>query len=589
MEPADYAVLGLYLLGMIGVGVYYARRNVNLSQMFSAGGQAPWWVAGLSGFMTMFSAGTFVVWGGIAYQHGLVAVVINLAYGVAALIVGFIAAGRWRSMGLRTPAQYVELRFGKRAVALYLGVMMVFRLIGAGTALYALSVLLAALIPLPDGHLLQDLTTGNLSVVWATVIFGAIVVLYTMAGGLWAVLMTDVLQFIILNLAVLFIVPLILANAGGAQAALDALPEAMFQLTGGGYGWWFVAGWTAIHIFMIGAEWAFVQRFIAVPSPAEARKSAFLFGGLYLVSPIIWLAPPILYRAVDASAPPEQAYILAAQSVLPAGMLGLMIAAMFSATASLVSSQLNVFAGVVTDLVAKRRGSADGPAAVWTGRSVTLALGTILVALAAAVPLLGGAEALIISATSLLVGPLLAPSLWGLLGRRIDGRSIWVSVGAAIIVGIIVRVGLAEGGVLASMPGLSSVALWVQSNGPLTDLSIGVLTPLVVLSIMQATARTDSIGAQRIDALKAQAQGAFASAASRDPLIVVAVALFASAGVTVTLALFSPDDRHALLGFSAALAVLALTFWGLWRPARSRRHEPAKPSKARVARSRVGE
>jgi Na+/proline symporter len=99
---------------------------------------------------------------------------------------------------------------------------------------------------------------------------------------------------------------------------------------------------------MIGADWAFAQRFLCVPSKKDARKSAYLFGILYLVSPLLWLLPPMIYRVVDPTADPEQAYILSCMSVLPVGMLGLMVAAMFSATASMVSSQLNVFSGVLT-------------------------------------------------------------------------------------------------------------------------------------------------------------------------------------------------------------------------------------------------
>jgi Na+/proline symporter len=89
------------------------RRNTNLKQMFAAGHQSPWWVAGLSGFMTMFSAGTFVVWGGLAYRSGLVAVAVNMAYGVAALLAGTFLAARWRALGVDSPSQYVRLRFGE--------------------------------------------------------------------------------------------------------------------------------------------------------------------------------------------------------------------------------------------------------------------------------------------------------------------------------------------------------------------------------------------------------------------------------------------------------------------------------------------
>ena len=62
----DCITLVIFLLGMFVVGGIFSRRMKNSKDMFSAGGQAPWWVSGLSGFMTVFSAGTFVVWGGIA-------------------------------------------------------------------------------------------------------------------------------------------------------------------------------------------------------------------------------------------------------------------------------------------------------------------------------------------------------------------------------------------------------------------------------------------------------------------------------------------------------------------------------------------
>ena len=99
MLSIDYFVLAIYLAGIFGVGLFLSSKNKSSADMFAAGGESPWWTSGLSSFMTMFSAGTFVVWGGIAYQHGLVAVVINLCYGAAALLVGFFVAGHWKRMG----------------------------------------------------------------------------------------------------------------------------------------------------------------------------------------------------------------------------------------------------------------------------------------------------------------------------------------------------------------------------------------------------------------------------------------------------------------------------------------------------------
>ena len=98
----------LSFAGIFAVGVGLGRKVRDTGDLFRAGGQSPWWASGLSGFMTMFSAGTFVVWGGIAYRLGIVAVSINLMYGIAALLVGWFVAGRWKRLGIGTPAEFIE-------------------------------------------------------------------------------------------------------------------------------------------------------------------------------------------------------------------------------------------------------------------------------------------------------------------------------------------------------------------------------------------------------------------------------------------------------------------------------------------------
>ncbi|MFG0255035.1 MAG: Na+:solute symporter, partial [Rhodopirellula sp. JB053] len=95
MTLTDYVVLLTYLLGIFAVGVGLSAKVKNTGDLFSAGGQSPWWASGLSAFMTLFSAGTFVVWGGISFRIGIVAVMINICYGVAAVLVGYFVAGHW--------------------------------------------------------------------------------------------------------------------------------------------------------------------------------------------------------------------------------------------------------------------------------------------------------------------------------------------------------------------------------------------------------------------------------------------------------------------------------------------------------------
>ena len=504
--------------------------------MFAADGESPWWASGLSGFMTMFSAGTFVVWGGIAYEHGLVAVVINLCYGVAALLVGFTVAGRWKKTGISSPAEFITLRYGKKVTFFYTFSMMVMNIISAGVALYALSKILTALMPLPAGHWLAD-STGNLSLTMAILIAGAVVGIYTMVGGLWAVLMTDVLQFIILNIAVLFVIPLIWQAAGGWDGLQQKVPTGFFSPTEpDSFTWFFMMGWILIHFFKIGAEWAFVQRFICVPSPLDAKKSAFLFGGLYLLSPLLWLAPALIYRGIQSEADPEQAYILACQSVLPIGMVGLMIAAMFSATASMVSSQLNVFAGALTNLF---HATGSENRRLWWGRFYTGVIAIALTGIALSVPALGGARTVIVDVTKLLIVPLLAPTIWGLISPRVGASAVWLTAGISFGLGLITR-------------------FYFGMSGTVPDLMVGVVVPVIILTILQQ--RSPKTAATTINLEKEALSGPPSAPKESSPMpaFIVAVALALCSLLQFLLILVNPTKYHGILiAFGLVLAAIS--------------------------------
>jgi SSS family solute:Na+ symporter len=547
----DWGILFLYLAGTVFIGVFLGRFIKGSSDMFAAGGKSPWWISGLSAFMTMFSANTFVVWGGIAYEHGLVAIMINLCYGVAAIAVGFTVAGKWKKLGIETPADYIEQRFGRPTLHFYTWFMMVFRIVGTGGALYAIARLTLAVIGSGEG----GLSGAELNV--AILIFALIVVGYTMIGGLWAVLMTDTLQFIILNLAVLFVIPLSLARAGGISTVVEKLPEGFLAATNDQYTFLFLAGWVAIHYFMIGAEWAFVQRYLCVPTPKDARKSTFLFGGLYLFSPFLWLLPPILWRIqqpIPAGADPETithmaetAYILSCKAVLPIGMLGLMLAALFSATASMISSQLNVFSGVLTENMYKPlAGNPSDQQMVRMGRVFTCLLGLIVAAIAVATPYLGGAAKLIISITQLMVIPLLAPTLLALFMPRLGVSTIWATVGLCFPLGLIGKFTDAFAGT------------WL-SDSTVT----GVLLPIAIIGVMYLFSKKEAPGWSTIRDLEKQQETREQLVSSTFPALIVSVSLAACALSLFAMIAFNETHRGMLAGFGIGLLVLATAIYAL--------------------------
>ena len=575
MVFADYIVLSVFVIGVFAVGAILGARNKNSAEMFAAGGQSPWWASGLSAFMTMFSAGTFVVWGGIAFKHGFVAVAINLCYGIAALLVGFSLAGKWKNLGINSPAEFVELRFGRGALHFYTWAMMAFRLLSVAVSLYSLALVLVVKMEIPvDGFFsqLREPDTGALSIQWAILIFGGAVVLYTMIGGLWAVLMTDVLQFIVLNLAVLFVIPILLSNSGGIQGFVDNAPEGFFGLVGGGYTWWFLLGWVAIHYFVVGAEWAFVQRNLCVPTERDARKSTFLFGILYLVSPVLWLLPPMIYRTQNLDKTPEQiqamaegAYISAC-SVLPPGMFGLMLAAMFSATASMVSSQLNVFAGVLTNDILKPlfpERQDDQAFLVRAGRGFTLVLGIALIAVALAVPSMGGAEKVVVAATSVLVAPLLAPIVWGVFNKSMTSNSVWLTAvvcSIAVLAWTFAKKQFASDEALA-LAGGEGFGHWLKANENSVKIALGVGLPMVVLTVLQLLGSGTDKGWVRVAELRDRYIPAQEYRPVRLPALIVAWCLVGCSTMMMVLAINQPQERVLLLMFGAILVGLALTIF----------------------------
>lgn len=557
MHTADWIVLSFYLVATVGIGVMLGRKVKNTSDLFAAGGASPWWASGLSAFMTMFSANTFVVWGGMAYEHGIVAIMVNLCYGVAALLAGYTVAGKWKQLGIRTPAEFVERRFGKGALHFYTWSMMIYRLVGAAGALYAIATLTVAVTHGDNtaagvGGMPSELVT-------AILIFAAIVILYTMIGGLWAVLLTDVIQFIVLNVAVIFVVAMILFDIGGLGGFIAQAPEGFLALTSGSYTWFFLFGWVAIHYFMIGAEFAFVQRYLCVPTPRDARRGTMLFGVMYLFSPFLWLLPPLLWR-VQSPIPEgatedmiralkEEAYIRSCKNVLPIGMVGLMMAAMFSATASMISSQLNVFSGVLTnDIYRPLRKHITDKRLLSAGRGFTLLLGSLIAAIALCIPRLGGAERVIISITEMMVVPLLAPILIGLLSRKVNTRALWFTGG------ICIPLGLALQFQLITPPADNALGQWLFAQ---SRTFVGVVMPMTIVLIAHFRARGIDARWHNIESLQAietEAAAKQPGKADTTPAKIIGWMMAALGAGMLCLLPVNPGQRGVILLFALLIA-----------------------------------
>jgi len=112
MAQLDFFVMIVFAIMIFVIGLVFTRVGSRSGQaFFEAGGETPWWINGLSLFISYFSAGTFVVWGSIAYKQGLVANSIQLTMAVSGAITALLIAGKWRRTGARTAAEFIGRRF----------------------------------------------------------------------------------------------------------------------------------------------------------------------------------------------------------------------------------------------------------------------------------------------------------------------------------------------------------------------------------------------------------------------------------------------------------------------------------------------
>lgn len=415
----DTAVIVIFSAFVLSIGMLFARTGRNLKSFFAGGEAVPWFIGGLSLFMSFFSAGTFVAWGSIAYKHGWVAITIQWTMCIGALVTGLYLAPRWKATGALTAAEFIRERLGLTVQKFYIFIFTLVSLFIKGSVLYPVARLVSSSL--------------NLPLVPTTIGLGIFMIAYTAVGGLWAVMVTDILQFVVLSAAVFILLPLSLDRVGGLGGFTNAVPDDFFNLLNGEYTFGFVAAFVIYHICYIGGNWTFVQRYTSVDSPKSARKVAFLFAGLYLISPVIWMMPPMIYHVIDpslAGLETENAYLKICQLVLPPGLLGLMLTGMYFSTSASANTALNVVSAVFTNDIYKGIIKPDASdrqlMRVARGSSWLFGLGMIVIALL--VPAAGGIVEVVLSISAISGGPLLAPPLWALFSKRLTSRAtLWIT------------------------------------------------------------------------------------------------------------------------------------------------------------------
>ena len=415
MSPnIDTIVILVFSAFVLCIGLIFSRTGINLKSFFAGGESVPWFIGGLSLFMSFFSAGTFVAWGSIAYKYGWVAITIQWTMCIGALFSGLYLAPLWKSTGNLTAAEFIKERLGPQVQKTYIYIFMMVSLFIKGTVLYPVAKLVSASLGYP--------------LMPSTIVMGLFMIAYTAVGGLWAVMVTDILQFVILTAAVLIILPLSFDAAGGISKFQANAQEGFFDLINGEFTLVFIIAFTLYHIFYIGGNWTFVQRYTSVKDSKSARKVAYLFAGLYLISPVLWMLPPMIYKSINPSLTgldTENAYLMVCQLVLPPGLLGLMLTGMYFSTSASANTTLNVVSAVFTNDIYKGRinPEASDRKLMSVARLSSWTIGLGMIAIALMVPYIGGLVNVTLSVGAITGGPILAPPIWALFSKRLSGKA----------------------------------------------------------------------------------------------------------------------------------------------------------------------
>ncbi|MFN0256956.1 sodium:solute symporter family protein [Pedobacter ureilyticus] len=432
MVQLDFIVMGIFALLIFAIGLTFTRvGSKNGQAFFEAGGATPWWINGLSLFISYFSAGTFVVWGSIAYKFGLVSNTIQLTMAISGFIVTLFIAAKWKKTGVATAAEYIGKRFGGKEQQFYTYMTLLLSLFTTAAVLY------------PVGKMVHVAT--DLSVNTCILIIGMIIVLYTAAGGLWAVLVTDVVQFVILSAAVLIVIPISFGEIGGLQNLVQKAPEHFFQPFNEDYTLGFMLAFIVYQTFYIGGNWSYVQRYTSVAKQKDSKKVAGIFTILYLVSPIVWMLPPMIYRVINPNLEglqTEDAYMMLIQKVMPGGLIGLVLAGMVSATSSKANTTINMAATVFAQDIYKNllNPSASEKNVIWIARFFTLLFGVLTILVAMWIPSAGGIVEVVLSTASIAGGALFAPIIWTLFSKRQTGFSVVTATVASLIINLFFKV-----------------------------------------------------------------------------------------------------------------------------------------------------
>jgi SSS family solute:Na+ symporter len=374
LSTADLIIIGLYFCVVFAIGFYFSRKERTSAEYFLAGRNVGWFAIGASLFVSNISTEHFIGLAGSGASTGLAVGHFEWLACFMLLILGWIFVPFYLRSNVFTMPEFLERRFN-RSCATYLASVSVIAYIFTKISvhLYAAAVVLERVV--------------GWSPMTAAIILVIATGIYTIAGGLAAVIYTDLVQTLILVAGAVILTIIGLHQVGGFTALRAALPPDYFHMikpaTDSAFPWTGIFfGAPILGIWYWCTDQVMVQRVLSARSEGHA-KAATIFAGFLKILPVFILVLPgliavALYRELFQFGPDGQvlngdiAYPTMIVNLLPSGLVGLMIAALLAALMGAMSSVFNSASTLVTlDFYKRYRPNATERNLVTFGRIAT--------------------------------------------------------------------------------------------------------------------------------------------------------------------------------------------------------------------------
>ena len=485
MSTLDWFVIVGYLAVTLGLSAWLARAQRTPADYYVGGRTLPWWALALSILATQSSANSFLgipAFVALVPGGGLTWLQYELMLPLAMVLIMLVLVPVLRGLALISVYEYLERRFDRTTRQVLSAVFLLSRGLATGVAVYAAAVVVQVCTGLP--------------LAWCIVGVGGMTVVYDTMGGMRAVVWTDVVQMAVLLAGIVVCIAYAWQLAGGGTAILAAHDPARLAAVEWAHGvgdgaraplWGFVVGGLVLYVAYYGVDQSQVQRQLAARDVKGAQQALLLNGlarfpltllycGLGLAVGAVYLASEPLRAAVPAG---RLDYLMPRfiELHLPAGVRGLLVAAILAAAMSSLDSALNsLSASTLRDFVEPCLGTqATHSRRLLASRLVTLGWGVAIVGFGLVVGDLASSVVEGINRIgALFYGPLLAAFGCGILDRRARGPGVLAGVAA----------GLALNALLAW--GLGPALFWMWWN--VTGLVAAVVVTLLVSRALPAPA-----------------------------------------------------------------------------------------------------